>query len=940
MSYARLMFKELFICGIMLLVVGTITTAAGLPHPQSVPQIQDSLSSAAGESEEVKHVDLLAQWREWFRQHEAEAKPIRVPLMRENLGGETPDNELIYYDLLTRETHTIANASIPSLPTPSMPGFAGPDYPRHERGESPLDAFNYPIEIQDPSLWPWRVNCKIYIYAEGGPYQGSAILIDDQHVLTAAHCVWDGGHDQWVDQIEVIPAFDEGDRPYGDALSVGFMTYASWINNPNSEWDLAVVELDRPVGALTGWFPTNFRTDPNFYLTNTFHNAAYAAPPPFDGVRLAYRFGPYDSVSTHVLWELDTTAFGGMSGGGVYQIEGGYRQVYAVVSGGYIGYGTFCRITGTKQTDITNYIVSHHQEGADLGALDCNVSPESLPLGTTPSVVDFLLYNHSLSDTFTGSVDATLYLSTNDFISTSDLALDTRTFSVDLEPATSARLNWTDPPQIACYISPGTRWIGVVLGLTDANSSNNSTSGQDAAEVSIVSAPPSAANDPAPESGNTGVLLTTNLAWTAGTCAQSHDVYFGHTNPPPLVGNQSGDEYDPPGNLWYASQYYWRIDEVNSTGTTPGPLWTFTTVFPPLPPQAAQPDPADQATAVPVNVVVSWSAGAGYTETFDVYFGTTNPPPLVLTNTPIQSYDPPGELPFFTSHFWRIDSRNASGVTPGTVWRFTTWREPPEAASNPSPVNGALEVPVTTLLSWTVGARTTYNWLYLGTTNPPPFVSTPYNPNYDPILNYGTAYYWRIDEVNSGGTTPGPLWTFTTAVFVAPPGLPTNPDPADGATGVSIYTGLAFTPGDGASSHELWVEEEGTFYLWSSVADPVIPWPGVGPLEPFSTFNWRIREINSAGGTWGPIWSFTAGEFELAGAPSELTIKIHGSVAILHWAPAVHDWSYYVHHSTDPGFVPGPTNVVATVWDTTWTDTTVFSTPSERRFYAISNTYP
>jgi hypothetical protein len=56
-------------------------------------------------------------------------------------------------------------------------------------------------------------------------------------------------------------------------------------------------------------------------------------------------------------------------------------------------------------------------------------------------------------------------------------------------------------------------------------------------------------------------------------------------------------------------------------------------------------------------------------------------------------------------------------------------------------------------------------------------------------MAYETKYYWRIDEVSKWGKTTGDIWSFTT-----PPPPPvlnaSDPNPADKATSVSIYTDL------------------------------------------------------------------------------------------------------------------------------------------------------
>jgi len=87
---------------------------------------------------------------------------------------------------------------------------------------------------------------------------------------------------------------------------------------------------------------------------------------------------------------------------------------------------------------------------------------------------------------------------------------------------------------------------------------------------------PDAASYPNPPDGSVGVRNDPTLSWQAGDGAESHDVYFGTSSPPPLVGSQSEATFTP-GSLYFSRMYYWRIDEVNSFGKTPGPIWKFAT---------------------------------------------------------------------------------------------------------------------------------------------------------------------------------------------------------------------------------------------------------------------------------------------------------------------------------------------------------------------------
>ena len=100
----------------------------------------------------------------------------------------------------------------------------------------------------------------------------------------------------------------------------------------------------------------------------------------------------------------------------------------------------------------------------------------------------------------------------------------------------------------------------------------------------------------------------------------------------------------------------------------------------------------------------------------------------------------------------------------------------PVHAYNPFPANEATDVPRDVILSWTPGKTahmfnvyfgTNFDTVYQADINNPlgVLVSQNQDPNtYSPgRLNSGQIYYWRIDEVDSKGTTiTGVVWTFTT----------------------------------------------------------------------------------------------------------------------------------------------------------------------------------
>jgi pectin methylesterase-like acyl-CoA thioesterase len=89
---------------------------------------------------------------------------------------------------------------------------------------------------------------------------------------------------------------------------------------------------------------------------------------------------------------------------------------------------------------------------------------------------------------------------------------------------------------------------------------------------------PTAAWQPGPIDGTAGVAPEgISLTWAAGAEATSHMVYFGTANPPEFVGEQTGTSFAT--GILPDANYYWRVDEKNTAGTTTGTVWSFTTAY-------------------------------------------------------------------------------------------------------------------------------------------------------------------------------------------------------------------------------------------------------------------------------------------------------------------------------------------------------------------------
>ena len=316
------------------------------------------------------------------------------------------------------------------------------------------------------------------------------------------------------------------------------------------------------------------------------------------------------------------------------------------------------------------------------------------------------------------------------------------------------------------------------------------------------------------------------------------------------------------------------FDLTNPGKTTLAAAWTGV---------AYKPNPADGDYYADTWANISWlpdEAAASH----DVYFGDNCEDVANGTGDAVRGnqvgtnyivgfpgYPYPDGLVPGTTYCWRIDEIEADGtVHTGDVWSFTI---PPRTAYNPSPADGAEFVDLDTELTWTPGHGAKLHTVYFGDNyddvdNAAGGISqgnTTYRPFFGP-LELEKVYYWRVDEFDGADTHRGDIWAFAT------PGAVGNPNPANGATGVQMNATLSWTPGESATSSEVYLgtdknavrsattaspEYQGSKPLGSESYDP-------GKLAWKSMYYWRvdgIESLNPASPWKGNVWSFETADY-------------------------------------------------------------------------------
>ncbi len=195
--------------------------------------------------------------------------------------------------------------------------------------------------------------------------------------------------------------------------------------------------------------------------------------------------------------------------------------------------------------------------------------------------------------------------------------------------------------------------------------------------------PPYAPTDPSPANRAAQQDTAVVLSWTSGDPdsgdAVTYDVYIGTTAQPPLAENgMTATFYDPVG-LDVNTEYYWKVVARDLQGdTATSSVWSFTTLdtatnFPPS--QPSQPTPDSGATGRTRHEVLSWFSedpNPNDTVSYDVYLGTTDPPPRVAQSITARTYAP-AQLVYNQHYFWKIVARDNHGAeSQGPVWEFWT----------------------------------------------------------------------------------------------------------------------------------------------------------------------------------------------------------------------------------------------------------------------------
>jgi V8-like Glu-specific endopeptidase len=251
------------------LLVSSLPSIAGAPASKRAPSgvVSRTLGTSPARIESY-----------WTPKRMRAAKPAPIPVSKPDLAATA-----------TPQVPSGSPAVVPPVEPRSLPApvtVEAPAVARRAAGPFPYSRY----EITTPAAAPYSTVGKVFFSLGPSDYvcSGTAVASENKSaVMTAGHCVVDGGPGLWSNNWAFAPGYRNGNTPFGLWTAQSLWSTPEWVTLGNLRYDVGAAILapnssGQYLTDVVGGRGIAF----NLPITQTFRSFGYPAGAPFDGSKL------------------------------------------------------------------------------------------------------------------------------------------------------------------------------------------------------------------------------------------------------------------------------------------------------------------------------------------------------------------------------------------------------------------------------------------------------------------------------------------------------------------------------------------------------------------------------------------------------------------------------------------------------------------------------
>lgn len=307
----------------------------------------------------------------------------------------------------------------------------------------------------------------------------SCTLIDPKFVITSAHKYLSAEETPEEIVFRSLDYLNENDDYH---LALGTDIYFFTKDTQDYFNNLALIEVDRPLGAIKGYMAYGYHTEDNLYIDNTLNisemdqnegnfvlNKFTATPDIFN--EEYFLFKPFYDIN---------------SGAPYYKESGIIHGILSFIatSGDGTKYNGALRLNQNKYATIQSVLEAAKPDQFDIVPLKVSVSSKNATTLEPVEGLKFWVHNYSKAG-FNGQFSADIYLSSDNIIDTFDIKIGSYSLNANMTSLKTYSVSPDQNPVVPLALSSGPYFIGAIIDTEDANINNNATRGLDCGQIMI-----------------------------------------------------------------------------------------------------------------------------------------------------------------------------------------------------------------------------------------------------------------------------------------------------------------------------------------------------------------------------------------------------------------------------------------------------------------------